>query len=98
MGVKSFEDVYALVPILVINNFIHKPDNDNEQQVYFFVGDIDADIRTHHIHVVFHGGYDWNNYVRFRDFLNANESKALQYNKLKKYFEIQYPNDRQLYT
>jgi len=47
------------------------------------MGDMEADIRTHHIHIVKRNGTEWKNYIHFRDYLNANENVALQYEKLK---------------
>ncbi len=44
---------------------------------------MEADIRTHHIHIVKWNGTEWKNYIHFRDYLNANENMALQYEKLK---------------
>ena len=47
------------------------------------MGDMEADIRTHHIHIVKWNGTEWKNYIHFRDYLNANENVALQYEKIK---------------
>ena len=43
------------------------------------MGDMEKDIRTHHIHVVKWNGTEWKNYIRFRDYLNANgENKVVK--------------------
>lgn len=47
------------------------------------MGDMEADIRTHHIHIVKWNGTEWKNYIHFRDYLKANENMALQYENLK---------------
>ena len=52
------------------------------------MGDMEADIRTHHIHIVKWNGTEWKNYIHFRDYLNANENVALQYEKLKEELEV----------
>ena len=59
------------------------------------MGDMEADIRTHHIHIVKWNGTEWKNYIHFRDYLNANENVALQYEKLKEELESKYADDRQ---
>ena len=51
---------------------------------------MEADIRTHHIHIVKWNGTEWKNYSHFRDCLNANENVALQYAKLKEELESKY--------
>ena len=44
-------------------------------------------------------GTEWNNYIHFRDYLNANENSALQqYQKLKEELESKYAGDRIAYT
>ena len=62
------------------------------------MGDMEKDIRTHHIHVVKWNETEWKNYIHFRDYLNANEDVALQYQKLKEELEGKYADDRAAYT
>ena len=63
----------------------------------FFVMET-GDIRTHHIHIVKWNGVDWNNYVNFRDYLNANPEKAMMYDDFKQKLAIQFFDDRKSYT
>ena len=72
--------------------------SDVEHQVLYVIGDMEKDIRTHHIHVVKWNGTEWKNYIHFRDYLNANENMALQYQKLKEELESKYADDRVTYT
>ncbi len=72
--------------------------SDVEHQVLYVIGDMEKDIRTHHIHVVKWNGTEWKNYIHFRDYLNANENIALQYQKLKEELESKYADDRVTYT
>lgn len=65
-------------------------------QVFFVMED--GDIRTHHIHIVKWGGADWNNYINFRDYLNANVEKALMYDNFKQKLAVQFSDDRKRYT
>lgn len=72
--------------------------SDVESQLLYVMGDMEGDTRTHHIHVVKWNGTEWNNYIHFRDYLNANENSALQYQKLKEELESKYAGDRIAYT
>ena len=73
--------------------------SDVEHQLLYVMGDMEKDTRTHHIHVVKWNGTEWNNYIHFRDYLNANENSALQqYQKLKEELESKYAGDRIAYT
>ena len=58
----------------------------------------DGDIRTHHIHIVKRDGADWNNYINFRDYLNANPEKAMMYDELKQDLAKRFFDDRKNYT
>ena len=51
------------------------------------MGDMETDIRTHHIHIVKRNGTEWKNYIHFGDYLNINENVVLQYENLKKEME-----------
>lgn len=72
--------------------------SDVESQLLYVMGDMEGDTRTHHIHVVKWNGTEWKNYIHFRDYLNANENVALQYQKLKEELESKYADDRASYT
>ena len=65
-------------------------------EVLFVMGD--HDIRTHHIHVVKWNGREWNNYINFRDYLNAFPEKAKMYDSCKQKLAMQFSNDRKSYT
>ena len=71
---------------------------DVEYQILYVMGDMEKDIRTHHIHVVKWNGTEWKNYIYFRDCLNANENIALQYERVKEELESKYADDRVAYT
>lgn len=72
--------------------------SDVEYQILYVMGDMEKDIRTHHIHVVKWNGTEWKNYINFRDCLNANENIALQYERVKEELESKYADDRVAYT
>lgn len=54
--------------------------------------------RTHHLHVVVHGGPAWTRHLRFRDALRASPVLAARYAALKAELALQHPADREAYT
>jgi GrpB-like predicted nucleotidyltransferase (UPF0157 family) len=54
--------------------------------------------RTHHLHVVVHGGKVWAERLRFRDALRTNPALAARYAALKTELAAKHPNDREAYT
>ncbi|HEX3038266.1 MAG TPA: GrpB family protein [Oscillospiraceae bacterium] len=98
VAVRCFADVWPLIPKLEENGFVHREQNDDAGQIFFSCGDFNADIRTHHIHVVLFGSDEWNGYLRFRDFLNSNPHRRREYEALKLSSMQKYPNDRLTYT
>ena len=97
IGVIDFERIMSHNEQLE-NEGIFYRGSDVEHQVLYVMGDMEKDIRTHHIHVVKWHGTEWKNYIHFRDYLNANENVALQYEKLKEELERKYADDRVAYT
>ena len=73
-------------------------DSDVECQLLYVMGDMEADIRTHHILIVKWNGTELKNYIHFIDYLKANENMALQYENLKEEMEGRYADDRVAYT
>ena len=81
----DFGRVLALTEPLERAGFYYRPGS-LEGQLLFARGsyyDGTGDLQTHFIHVVKAGGADWYNYVRFRDYLNANPAAAKAYEALK---------------
>ncbi len=54
--------------------------------------------RTHHLHVVVHGGPAWTERLRFRDALRSNPELAARYAALKVTFAAMHRGDREAYT
>jgi len=54
--------------------------------------------RTHHLHLVVHGGPVWAQRLRFRDALRADPALAWNYAALKTELAAKYPTDREAYT
>ena len=98
VGVKALEVVAEYYQRLETAGFIHVEENDDESQRFFSCGDLENDIRTHHIHVVVYGEKEWNDYLKFRDILNGDAECRIEYEALKRNLCEQYPNDRVAYT
>ena len=54
--------------------------------------------RTHHLHVVVHGGAAWNDRLDFRDALRRDTALAARYAQLKSALAAQHRDDREAYT
>ncbi len=54
--------------------------------------------RTHHLHVVVHGGEVWTQRLRFRDALRSDAALAARYAALKTELAARHPSDREAYT
>lgn len=81
-----------------INCNVAKITHQDVGQMDMYMGDMENDTRTHHIHIVKWNGTEWKNYIHFRDYLNDNENMALQYQKVKEELESKYADDRVAYT
>jgi GrpB-like predicted nucleotidyltransferase (UPF0157 family) len=54
--------------------------------------------RTHHLHVVVHGGLEWRRRLRFRDVLRSDAGLAHRYAMLKTELAAKHRSDREAYT
>lgn len=77
--------------------YVHRV-NSNDGDEDLFIMESEPGIRTIHLHVVNHGGTRWNNYLRFRDVLIANETIRREYEELKQSLAAKYLSDRKRYT
>lgn len=64
----------------------------------YFVRDDAAGRRTHHLHLVEHGGALWRSHLAFRDYLRGAPARAAAYAVLKRDLAARYPTDRAAYT
>lgn len=97
VGVHEPNDIMYYVEPLKRRHYMFRGE-DVPGQLLFVKGDFESDIRTHHIHVVKWNGPDWNNYIHFRDYLNAFPEKARQYDRCKLNLAKQFPQERGRYT
>lgn len=97
IGVRELNDIQPYIEKLRENGFIFRGE-DVPGQILFVKGNFEEDLRTHHIHVVRWNGSEWNNYINFRDYLNAFPEKALRYDDCKQRLAIQFSSNRKSYT
>ncbi len=95
VAVYDLNDILPYVEVLKQHHVIFRGEV-IAGEVLFVMGD--DEIRTHHIHIVKWNGTEWNNYINFRDFLNAYPEKAMLYDSCKQKLAMQFPNDRKSYT
>ncbi len=97
VAVNELNDIMTYVDSLEENGIIyHKVENTG--QILFWMGDLENEIITHHIHIVKSGSSDWHNYLNFRDYLNAFPDKAREYDELKHKLKNHYSDNRKAYT
>ena len=97
VGVYDLNDIIPFKEKLRKRNYVFRGE-DVPGQILFVKGDAEKDIRTHHIHIVKHGSDEWNNYINFRDYLNAFPEKAMIYDLCKQDLAKRFPNERGRYT
>ena len=97
VGVTDFEKMMKHNDELKEVGIIYRREDHPGQHLYI-CGDLENNIHTHYIHVVIWGESAWNNYINMRDYLNANDEKAMVYSKLKVQLAEEYSDDRIAYT
>lgn len=81
------------VPVLESLGYIYRGESGLPGRDFFRRGEL----RSHHLHLVEHGGAHWERYLRFRDALRADPVLRDEYAKLKLALAARYPSDRESY-
>ena len=97
VGVRALEFISPYIEPLAKKGVIFRKE-DVKEQLLFVMGDFEQDTRTHHIHIVEWNGIAWNNYINFRDYLNAFPEYAKEYDALKKQLAMKFADNREMYT
>lgn len=97
VGVRTLDSIKPYIELLGKNGIIFRKE-DVKEQLLFVIGDFEKEFRTHHIHVVEWNSVAWNNYINFRDYLNAFPEYAKEYDDLKKRLALEFANNRESYT
>lgn len=95
VAVHDLNDILHYVEVLKQHNIIFRGEI-IAGEILFVMGD--DEIRIHHIHIVKWNGTEWNNYINFRDYLNAYPEKAMVYDDCKQKLAMRFSNDRASYT
>ena len=97
VGVNTLDSIKPYIELLKKNGIIFRKE-DVKEQLLFVIGDFEKEFRTHHIHVVEWNSIAWNNYINFRDYLNAFPEYAKEYDDLKKKLALEFADNRRDYT
>ena len=95
VAAEDFGRVLAKRDALEQAGFYYRPGS-LEGQLLFAKGSCyegTGDLQTHFIHVVAKDGGDWNNYIQFRNYLNAVPQAAKEYESLKLSLALACPED-----
>ena len=96
VAARSFDQVLEKRPELEAAGFHYRPGKNIENQELFACGSYyegTGEEQTHFIHVVPAGSQDWQDYLNFRDYLNAFPEVAKAYEALKKSLAAANPED-----
>ncbi len=97
VGVDALDSIKPYIGLLEENGIMFRKE-DVKEQLLFVIGDFEKEFRTHHIHVVEWNSIAWNNYINFRDYLNAFPEYAKEYDDLKKKLASEFADNRGNYT
>ena len=95
VAVRDLDDISSYVKVLKQNDIIFRGAIISGE-ILFVIGN--DEMRTHHIHVVKWRGPEGENYINFRDYLNAHPEKAMLYDSYKHKLASQFSDDRRNYT
>jgi GrpB-like predicted nucleotidyltransferase (UPF0157 family) len=94
-GVRDLEESRACIDPLSADGWLWAPYRDDVE--HWFCRPSPAE-RTHHLHVVEHGGRDWREMLAFRDALRGDPSLRERYAGLKRELAARHRDDREAYT
>lgn len=95
VGVSDFGNAEMFIQLLSKHGYVYAEEDTPGKMLFL---KCEGEKKTHHIHFVKHGGREWNDYVNFRDYLNAQPEKAMQYDALKVRLCQQFSQERARYT
>ena len=97
-GVASMAEARSLSPLLLDGDYTTSAEfNATLTDRQWFMRWADGH-RTHHLHVVVHGGPAWLRHLRFRDALRADAVLAARYAALKAALALRHSDNREAYT
>lgn len=97
VGVADLADVATIHAQLEVAGYIYRGDG-GDNGGHLFVREAAPQFRTHHVHVVMHGGRQWVNYLLVRNHLRGSATARTEYAALKEQLAGRFPGNRGDYT
>ena len=97
-GFPTYDDAVLAVPLLVKDGWELPEDINAKITNRRFLKRVKDGVRTHHAHLIAHGGALWDEYVLFRDALREDEEIREEYEALKRKLAEQFREQRDSYT
>ncbi len=93
VGVGDFYAAFACVPLLEALGYEYRGEFGIARRHYFVKGDP----VQYHLHMLEVDSADWQDTIRFRDYLRAHREAVQEYAELKRRLAAEYPADREAY-
>jgi len=97
-GVRSMAEADALLPLLCRNGYTTSAEFNATLGGQRWLMRYAYGHRTHHLHLLIHGGGEWRRKILFRDALRADAGAARRYERLKRELAESMGADREAYT
>jgi GrpB-like predicted nucleotidyltransferase (UPF0157 family) len=94
-GVRNLEESRPCIDLLSADGWLWAP---YREEVEHWFCRPTVEYRTHHLHVVEHGGEEWTAMLAFRDTLRADADLRDRYAALKRELAQRHRDDREAYT
>ncbi len=98
VGTRTLKDADVCVPRLIADEWEFPAEVNAKIVGRRFLLKLERFVRTHHLHLVVHGGELWNDYLNFRDKLRRHPELAHEYEQLKRDLAEKYRDQRERYT
>ena len=96
IGVQKLEDAEKCIAPLTEISYEYRGEQGIAKRFYFRKGN--ADVSTHHLHMVEMTGDFWRTHLLFRDYLRQHPKAVKDYGRLKRELAVKYKNNRPAYT
>ncbi|MEM7373940.1 MAG: GrpB family protein [Bacteroidota bacterium] len=97
MAIAQKDALKEILPTLEALGYEYRGDA-REDGGHLCVLNIEAEVRSQHLHIVLHSDPQWKNYLHFRDTLLAHPELKEEYMHLKQSLASRFPHDRKAYT
>lgn len=97
-GFRTFDEATAAVAVLVAEGWEYPEDINARIEDRRFLKLTKDGVRTHHAHLILHGGPLWDEYVIFRDRLRESPALRDEYEELKRTLAEKFRDQRDSYT